>query len=82
MIQKLIDLFKRDSLPRLIKKADKLAKKNKIQYLVVPIDNKGTLTVTPGYTFMEMYNKSAKKLGIPKLNYPKLLRIAKYKTAL
>lgn len=82
MIKKLIDLFKRDSLPKLIKKADKLAKKNKIQYLIIPVDSKGTLKVVPGYNFMELYNKKAKKLNVHKLNYPKLLKIAVYKTAL
>jgi hypothetical protein len=82
MFKKLIDLFKRDSLPKLIKKADRLANKNKVQYLILPVDKNGQLAVVPGYRFLEEYNSKAKKLGIIKLSYPKLLKIAKYKTAL
>lgn len=81
LFQRLIDLFKRDSIPNLIKKANKKAKKEKVQYLVVPFI-KGQYICVPGYEFMERYNKEAKKQGLKKLNYPELLKLAIYKTTL
>lgn len=76
------ELFNRRLLVNLKNKADKLAKKKKIQYLVVPVNDKGKMIVVPGYAFMESYNKTAKKHGLKKINYPELLKIAVYKTAL
>lgn len=76
------ELFKKDSLRNLSKKADRLSKKNKIQYLVVPLNKEGKLMCVPGYKFLESYNKTAKKHGLRKLNYPQLQKISLYKTVI
>lgn len=80
LFKKLINLFKKDSLSKLIKKAEKLHKENGKQYLVMPFDSKGKLMLVHGTTFLNNYNKKAKKFGYAKMTYPKMLEIAVYKT--
>jgi hypothetical protein len=80
MIQKLINLFKRDSLSKLIKKADKRYYETGKQYLVLPFNKKGKLILVHGTTFLNGYNKKAKKMGYPKMTYPQMLEKAVYKT--
>lgn len=80
MFKKLINLFKRDSLPKLIKKAEKLHYETGKQYLLLPFNKKGKLILVHGTTFLNDYNKKAKRMGYPKMTYPKMLEMAVYKT--
>jgi hypothetical protein len=76
----ILNLFRGDQLKRLTKKADKLYYQTGKQYLIIPFDRKGKLILVKGRSFLNDFNIKAKKMGYPKVTYPKLLEKAVYKT--
>jgi len=77
----LTNLFKTDTLDKLIKKAERKHKENGKQYLIMPTNKKGGgLILIHGTTFLNDYNKKAKKMGYPKMTFIKMLEYSVYKT--
>lgn len=46
----------------------------------MPFDNKGHLVLVHGRTFLNEFNKKAKKMDYPKITYLKMLEMSVYKT--
>lgn len=65
----------------MIKEADRLHKMNGKQYFVVPVVTRGVRTLMlMNNDLHNAYNKKAKKLGKPIIQYRELLTMAVYQT--
>jgi hypothetical protein len=70
-------------LKRMIKEADRLHKQNGKQYFVVPLVYKNVRTLTlMNNDLHNAYNKQAKKIGKPIIQYRELLTMAVYQTGI
>ena len=69
------------NLKKLKKEADRLHIRTGKQYLIIPVDNwtRGEYVIVNNEAH-KAYNKEARKLGRPQINFVELCKIAVYKT--
>jgi hypothetical protein len=70
-----------ESLKKLKKECDRQYELTGKQHFVIPVNTRGVLS----YSLMnnelhKQYNKTAKKMGLAKISYPELLKMAVYRT--
>lgn len=79
---KIFEIFKRKTLlEKLIDKADKLWRETGRQYFIMPVDSKRKkMMLIHGRTFLDNYNRTAKKKGIKTMDFIDMTNICLYKT--